>query len=184
MYFDTRNVFLNREDASIASEPEVLGPRADSIDTHFASYVSGSSILDVACCDGRWSSWALDNGATNVHGFDSKEAFVSNAPALMANYHDSSKYSFETQTWEEFTTTSSFDIVLLFGILHVAGPVGHISLIQKSTTLASTILIDTGINDDVTLESITEAYANLDYTVTVASIEDEGSRLYAVATAN
>lgn len=185
MYFsDTRNEFLDRGELAIASEAEVLDSREAKISTNFSSYIDQVSVLDVACCDGRWSSWFLDNGANTVHAFDIEENYVSNAPTLMANYHDESLYSFETSSWEDFSTVESFDVVALFGILHFIDPADVATLLEKATTLGDTIIIDTPINDDVTADSISSVLNGLNYTTTELEYDEENLRSYIVSTKN
>ena len=48
--------------------------------------IKDSSILDIACHDGRWSFAALKNGAKSVVGIESREHLVNNANKNMETY--------------------------------------------------------------------------------------------------
>lgn len=143
MYFDQRPLFIDNP-FSMVSSREVLIPRLEVYNEIFSSHLNGKSVLDVACCDGRWSGWALDNNASHVTGFDINEEYInSGAKVIMPQYFDQSKYTFSVCDWENFIHPEHFDVTLLFGILHF-GRAGE--LIQKFAESTNKILLDAVVN--------------------------------------
>lgn len=182
MYFDTRPAFLNRGEASMTSSPELLGPRAEQYE-QYRPILEGKTVLDVGCCDGRWSAWALDSGAISVHGIDAERSFINGGLPLMQEYFPDGGYSFEVVSWQDADPTMSFDVVLLFGVLYWQNPYG---LLEKAMNWGSALLIDTPVNvtidgADITLPNIAAALEGGGLTVTAISYPDNPDRFTILA---
>jgi len=147
MIFDTYPWFVNRSisvlfSESRASGTEVLAERASHIETHFTSYVSGASVLDIGCSDGRWTAWALNAGATSVKGIDIREDSITTANATFAEHHSSEAeapltgYSFEKSGFADIPDSDNYDCVMLFGCLYVEA-------IDKAAAITNTVLFET-----------------------------------------
>jgi len=168
-YFDSRDLFLNREELSIASHPDTLSRRAINFEV-FAPYVSGKKILDVGCCDGRWSAWMLDHGATHVHGIDISDVYINDgALAIMPNYFSADAYSFEVADIFLFEPTTQFDAVGLFSVLYFEKPY---EMIRKVCSIANMVLVDITVDTIVckggTLDEseMRQQFATLGYEIT------------------
>lgn len=142
-YFDSRSLFLNRGELSITSGEDLLRKRAVNFE-HFAQFIFNKKVLDVGCCDGRWSSWMLDHGASFVHGVDVNPIYInSGALSIMPQYFPEEKYSFEVADILMYQPSVSFDVVALFGVLCFQDPM---QMISKSCGIADTILVDSAVN--------------------------------------
>jgi SAM-dependent methyltransferase len=146
LYFDNKTLFLDRGELSITSGSEILSRRSKNFEV-FSPYVSGKKFLDVGCCDGRWSSWLLDKGATSVHGIDLEPKYINEgANVIMPQYFPSGNYSFEVCDFFSYATDQKFDAVALFGVLYFQTPE---LMIEKSCGLADYIFVDTSVETTV-----------------------------------
>lgn len=182
MYFDARPAFLNRGEASMTSSPELLGYRAAQYE-QYRPLLQGKTVLDVGCCDGRWSSWALDSGAINVHGIDIEPSFIGGGLPLMQEYFPEGGYSFDAVSWQDADPVMAYDVVLLFGVLYWQDPYG---LLKKAMGWGSTLLIDTPVNitidgADITLPSIATTLEDDGFIVTAMSYPDNPDRFTVLA---
>ena len=182
MYFDTRPAFLNRGEASMTSSPELLGPRAVQYE-QYRPLLQGKTVLDVGCCDGRWSAWALDSGAISTHGIDIEPNFINGGLPLMQEYFPEGGYSFDVVSWQDADPVMAYDVVLLFGVLYWQDPYG---LLKKAMGWGSTLLIDTPANitidgADITLPSIATTLEDGGFTATAMSYPDNPNRFTVLA---
>lgn len=142
-YFDTRGLFVNREELSITSSNELLSRRAVNFDV-FAGFVANKKILDVGCCDGRWSAWMLDHGASYVYGIDVNPVYINQgAVTIMPNYFPANKFSFEVADIFAYQPNEPFDAVALFGVLYFETP---LLMIEKACAIADLVLVDTAVD--------------------------------------
>lgn len=177
MYFDTRPAFLDRGEDSMTSSPDLLSPRAEQYE-QYRSLLDGKSVLDVGCCDGRWSAWALDSGAISVHGIDVNPDFINGGLPLMQEYFPDGAYSFDAVSWQDADPGMSYDAVLLFGILYWQDPYG---LLEKAMGWGDVLLIDTPVgvvidDADITLEDITATLEAGGFTVNATPYPDNNDR--------
>jgi SAM-dependent methyltransferase len=149
MIFDIYPWFVNRLiSESMVSNEVILSERAANIEAHFSSIVNGVSVLDVGCCDGRWAAWALNAGATSVHGIDIESNFIASANNTFAEHHSSEAeapltgYTFEEKGWADISDTDSYDCVLLFGCHYVYA--SGLEAIDKVASVTDTILFESG----------------------------------------
>ena len=185
-YFDSRNMFLNRGELSVASALENLSRRAINFEV-FAPFVVGKRVLDVGCCDGRWSSWMLDHGASSVHGIDRNSDYINlGALTIMPNYFSSEKYSFEVVDAFDYQPLEKFDVVALFGVLYYENPS---AMIEKYCSVSDVVLVDTSVdtilvNGGEILESdVRSKFAECGFTITDLTLQEpETGRIMFVAT--
>lgn len=177
MYFDTRPLFLDRGQDSMTSSPKLLGPRAEQYE-QYRHLLEGKSVLDVGCCDGRWSAWAIDSGAISTHGIDINPDFIKGGLPIMQEYFPEGGYSFDAVSWQDANAAMSYDVVLLFGILYWQDPYG---LLEKAMVWGNILLIDTPVdviieNAEITLEKITGILEAGGFTVSASSYPDNQKR--------
>lgn len=179
MYFDGRPAFLNRGEASMISAPELLGPRAQQYE-QYRPLLKDKTVLDVACCDGRWSAWALDSGAISVHGIDIEPRFIDGGAPIMADYFPAGGYSFEAVSWQDASPDLRFDVVLLLGIFYWQQPY---ELLNKAIGWGNTIIIDTPVNTlsveadaEITLAGVITPLEGAGFTVTAMSYPNNPER--------
>lgn len=147
-YFDTRGLFVDRGELSITSSNELLSRRAVNFEV-FSGFVADKKILDVGCCDGRWSAWMLDHGASYVHGIDVNPTYINQgAVTIMPNYFPVEKFSFEVADIFSYQPSAPFDAVALFGVLYFKTPM---EMIAKACSIADVILVDTVV-DSITVD--------------------------------
>ncbi len=109
--------------------------------------INGSTVLDLASHDGRFSFAALQNGAERVIGIECEPALVQKCQANMEHYnvpHD--RYRFLTgDIFEELETAEPCDVVFCFGILyHVNDHMLLLSRIAESDPRA--VIVDATIS--------------------------------------
>lgn len=109
--------------------------------------INGSSVLDLASHDGRFSFAALQNGASRVVGVECEPGLVEKCVANMDHYNvPRDRYQFITgDMFEELETAERCDIVFCFGILyHVNDHMLLLSRIAASDPRA--VIVDTNIS--------------------------------------
>ena len=108
--------------------------------------IEGSSVLDLASHDGRFSFAALKNGATRVVGIDAEPGFVETARANMDLYDvPRDRYNFVSgDMFEEIEMQEPCDVVFCFGILYHIND--HMLLLSRiAETDPRTVIIDTNV---------------------------------------
>tara|TARA_R100001015_G_C4634818_1_gene202244 strand:+ start:7493 stop:8038 length:546 start_codon:yes stop_codon:yes gene_type:complete len=162
MYFDSKPLFVNLPitEAMVSAE-NILNEKAESFSV-FSSELNGKTVFDVGCCDGRFSAWCLDQGATHVHGLDVNSNYIAGAENIMPNYFTADKYTFEVGDINTYTPTATYDVVILFSILYF-GDVD--TQIEKACSMADTILIATEWSDACPEDEVTAKFTSLNYTL-------------------
>lgn len=141
MYFDEKIEFVDSE--IVGSNYQNLKNRFYYLQK-FKNYV-GSKILDVGCCDGRWSAWALDIGAKFVHGIDKEPSYIDKANLIFEKHFKKNQYKFECVNWKDFSCNEKYDSIFLFGLLYYND---QENLIKKCSELSDTILVDTNDSNE------------------------------------
>lgn len=112
--------------------------------------IKGSSILDIASHDGRWSFAAVKNGASHVLGIEGRRELVESSNANMQKYGiPRGRYSFilgdvlqEIKKIKENT----IDIVFCFGYFYHT--MNHMALLGEIARLGPKyIILDTGVSE-------------------------------------
>lgn len=176
MIFDTYPWFTDRPlSESGQSSYELLSMRAEYIEEHFNSHVSGGTVFDMGCADGRWSAWAIANDATSVKGVDENSSYIDSANSTFAEHHGDATYSFEAMSYADVPTDIIYGCVLVFGFVHIVG----LSAIDKATAITDKVLLDTAENSTCTKEEIiarftvnnfsTSDYSNADRILVLAT---------------
>jgi len=178
MIFDTYTWFVDRpESEARASWIGMLTERASHIEAHFPTYVSGASVLDVGCSDGRWTAWALNAGATSVKGIDIEENSISVANATFAEHHSTEAeapltgYSFEKLDFADIPDSDNYDCVLLFGCMYLES-------VDKAAAITDTVLFETTESTSVGKADWVARFEANGFTVTD---HNEGYRIVLVA---
>jgi hypothetical protein len=108
--------------------------------------INGSSVLDLASHDGRFSFAALQNGASRVVGIDAEPHLVEKCLANMDRY-DAPRERYEFVTGDMFDaieTVEPCDVVFCFGILYHIND--HMLLLSKiAETDPRAVIIDTNV---------------------------------------
>lgn len=110
--------------------------------------IDGSSVLDLASHDGRWSFAAIKTGATFVLGIEARLHLLANANANMQKYGiPSEKYSFilgDVHSEIEKIPPNTYDIIFCFGFFYHT--MNHMILLSEIQRINPKYLIlDTGI---------------------------------------
>lgn len=102
--------------------PNHLNGRYKSIIEFNRKIICGSSILDIASHDGRWSFAALKNGATKVVGIEAREHLVNNSIENMKEYGiDKNLYEFIKEDIHTEITKfqqGEFDVIFCLDFLY------------------------------------------------------------------
>lgn len=161
-YFDNKNLFVDLPitEAMVSAE-DILNARAESMSV-FSAELNGKTVFDVGCCNGRFSAWCLDQGATHVHGLDIESSYIASAENIMPNYFTADKYTFEVGDINTYTPTSTYDIVTLFSILYFGD---WETQIEKACSMADTILVEIYFGEEAPQEGITNKFNSLNYTL-------------------
>lgn len=111
--------------------------------------IEGSSILDLASHDGRWSFAAIKTGAKYVVGIEAREYLVDNAIKNMETYAIAkSRYQFiigDIHSELKKLSPRNFDIVFCFGFFYHT--IHHAALLSDIQRLKPKYLIlDTGVS--------------------------------------
>lgn len=114
----------------------------------YKEYIQNSSILDIACMDGRWSFAAIKNDAKKVLGIEGREESVKYCYENMEKYNiPKEKYSFIVgDIFDEIIKLKpgQFDTIFCFGFLyHTPNPWGLLSEIKHLEP--KYVIIDTHI---------------------------------------
>jgi 2-polyprenyl-3-methyl-5-hydroxy-6-metoxy-1,4-benzoquinol methylase len=165
MYFDEKPEFLNSE--IVGSTKSNLEYKLKNIEK-FKKYLRGK-VLDIGCCDGRWSAWALDNGAKFVHGIDKEISYINKSNEIFSKYFDKSNYKFEAINWKNFKSTKKYDLIFLFGILYYND---QEKLIETCSSLSDTILVDTVYSQEKRESFLTEDHIGQDRVMITLSNEE------------
>ena len=136
-YFDNRPLFTTGE--GVAISPVSLNPRAVSFSA-ISSLVLNKTVLDIGCNNGRWMSWLLDNGASHVTGIDVDTVDLAAAESNLGVYFESSNYSLQESSWENYSPSSPFDLVFCAGMLHFGNT--QQTLIHKLPSLGTSAIIE------------------------------------------
>ncbi len=139
-YFNNRPLFT--EGDGVAISPLSLNPRAVSFNA-VSSFVLNKTVLDIGCNNGRWISWLLDNGASHVTGIDVDTVDLAAAESNLGAYFESSKYSLQESSWENYSPSSPFDLVFCAGMLHLGNT--QQTLIHKLPSLGTSAIIEAGV---------------------------------------
>jgi SAM-dependent methyltransferase len=170
MYFDSKPLFVNLPiDEAIVSAENILNARAEAMSV-FSAELNGKTVFDVGCCNGRFSAWCLDQGATHVHGLDIESSYITSAENIMPNYFTADKYTFEVGDINNYTPISTYDIVTLFSILYFGN---WETQIEKACSMADTILIETSWSEYAPQEGIINKFNSLNYTLEYLGTDSE-----------
>jgi hypothetical protein len=142
MFFDEIPDFINS--GAITSGEELLKQRLTDEISNFSSFVNGKSVLDIGCADGRWSAWALKNGASFVNGVDKEPSFINIANTIFPKYFSSEKFNFEVQPWKTYTPNKQYDVSFLFGVVDYDD---QELLIDKCFSFSNKICVITGVQN-------------------------------------
>lgn len=111
-----------QETSKTATKLNRLNMRYKAIIENNEHIISGSSILDIASHDGRWSFAALKNGASHVTGIEGRSHLVENANSIMKKYSiPDHKYNFKVgDIHKEILTLkpNTIDIVFCLGFFY------------------------------------------------------------------
>jgi len=149
-YFDNRPDFTQGE--GIALSPDNLNLRSVNFDL-VSSLVNSKTVLDIGCNNGRWMSWLLDKGATHVTGIDTDSDALTAAESNLSTYFTSSQYTLANSSWEDYTTSTAFDVVFCAGLIHIGS--NQSTLINKLPSLGTTAIIEGAVTSSDKTELIT-----------------------------
>jgi SAM-dependent methyltransferase len=145
-FFDAYPQFYST--STTAARPDRLNDRHRAIIEFNREIIRGSSILDIASHDGRWSFAALKSGARRVTGIEIRPHLVANAAETMrAQDVDEAKYQFicgDALAELAKLPVGAFDVVMCLGYLYhtVHGP----ALIQAIGRLKPRhVIVDTAV---------------------------------------
>ncbi len=83
-FFERFPAFFSTSETS--TQPWRLNLRYEAMFAEHRDALEGSSVLDIASHDGRWSLAALETGATSVVGIEAREDLVEQAGATLRGY--------------------------------------------------------------------------------------------------
>ncbi len=147
-FFNAYPEFYN---TSFGAGPNRLNNRYVALIENNKEIISGSSILDIASHDGRWSFAAIKNGANFCLGIEGRAHLIENANKNFQKYEiPTEKYSFKLgDIHEEIKKLPSnkFDVVFCFGFFYHT--CYHLLLLSEIKRLNPKYLIlDTAIVPD------------------------------------
>lgn len=149
-FFDNYTSFYTT--GTTGTRPSKLNNRYLAMIHNNKKIIEGSSILDLASHDGRWSFAAIKTGAKRVYGIEAVESLVSRSVENMKKYGiTSEKYSFVVgDIFEQLKklTPKEFDVVFCFGVFYHT--VDQMLLIREIKRLQPRYLI---LDTEVTLSN-------------------------------
>lgn len=109
------------------------------------SLIKDASILDLGSCLGASGHWCLSNGARHYTGVEVQQGMVDKSNNIMSKYWSKDQYEIVHQDLTEFltTTTQTFDIVLMFGVIYAF--VDTYTILKNVSKICNkSIIIDSG----------------------------------------
>jgi hypothetical protein len=99
-----------------------LNSRYSAIIENNKNIILGSSILDIASHDGRWSFAAIKNGASQILGIEGKSHLVNSSNRNFEKYNiPSNTYNFEIGDIHKkikLLSSNKYDVIFCFGFLY------------------------------------------------------------------
>lgn len=143
---DYPNFFLT---SKTVEHPNHLNGRFKAIIESNLDIIQGSSILDIASHDGRWSFAALKNGAKHVVGIEARKHLVENANQNMVEYGiESNSYQFiVNDVHKEIQNLKPYQFDVVFCLDFLYHTIEHNFLLSQIKRLnPKFIVIDTRID--------------------------------------
>jgi len=146
-FFDSFQEFYTT--SRTGSDSNRLNTRYLALIDNNKEIIKNSTILDLACHDGRWSFAALKNGAKRITGIEGRKHLVDYSLKNMSHY-DIPKKEYDIITGDVFNEmkrieSNTFDIVFCFGFFYHT--IHHMQLLQEIKRLSPKYLIlDTRIS--------------------------------------
>jgi hypothetical protein len=149
-FFDSYPAFYR---TGYSTPPNRLAARHRALIEENRALIAGSSVLDIASHDGRWSFAALHAGAREVVGIEARPELVA---AAEENFraHGAGSYRFLTgDVHERIAEVASADVVFLFGFFYHT--IHHALLLAQIRRLAPrALLIDSEVDPGVEAPTI------------------------------
>ncbi len=149
-FFERFPAFFDTSETS--TQPWRLNLRYEAMFAEHRDALEGSSVLDIASHDGRWSLAALETGATSVVGIEAREDLVEQAGATLRGY-GIAEDRFDLVAGDVFEVLAKqpaqVDVVLCLGFFyHTLRYNELLSRIRQCG--ADTLIVDTLIRPELT----------------------------------
>ena len=108
---------------------------------------TGKSVLDVGCCDGKYSFYAEERGATSVFAMDKerRETFYVAKEALKSYV----EFANECVECEDAFSPNEFDVVLFLGVLyHLQNPLIALKNLHTWLKPGGVLIVETAVSVD------------------------------------
>ncbi len=148
--------------------------KLERLGAHMPEDLTGQTVLDVGCCNGLFSVFALERGAKSVVGIDDQPDYIDLSNLIIRDALECEDFEGVPLSVYEYRPANRFDHVILYGVLyHLLDP--YYVLYRLRSMVGGTLYLHTYLYSEAGEEHLTKllytphlrAYNNLVHGINV-----------------